>query len=256
MYIYTLEHTIINFQIAIDTLGGIFGVHGGKLKFGKSNIAERLKEKEAIKKREKLRRKQAKKRKAMGLPPVQAESSEKPSVTQTGIPVNTQTGEPATFSRSISKHSPGVSLTQLEAEAKKEGQAAQISASAEKVKSNMFALSGMSKFKKAVSNVVLLQKKDDKPPDPGIGNLNLANMSEDSRCLNRIEWLVRETRDYTKKLSERSVQREYKLDMRDEKAMEWHAVAVALDRCFFFVYLAVSFVVALVSSAILFPRAF
>ena len=82
---------------------------------------------------------------------------------------------------------------------------------------------------------------------------------EDSECmetLNRMECFVMEIRSYIKQLAEFTSNKEKRMDYRDEKAQEWHTVAVALDRLFFFIYLAMLFILAIVSSAILFPRTF
>lgn len=82
---------------------------------------------------------------------------------------------------------------------------------------------------------------------------------DDSECLevlNRMERFIMEIRSYIKQLAEFTQNKEKRIDYKDEKAQEWHAVAVALDRTFFFLYLAMLFVVAIVSSAILFPRTF
>ena len=80
----------------------------------------------------------------------------------------------------------------------------------------------------------------------------------DEKCymsLRRIESLLRATKQSLDDMSDKADDRDKKLKFKDEKAFEWRVVAVAIDRLFFFIYLAIIIVLAVVSSAILFPRA-
>lgn len=64
-----------------------------------------------------------------------------------------------------------------------------------------------------------------------------------------------ETRDALHGLCAHLREKEEDIETRHHKAREWHQVALALDRTFFFIYLACLIVLLFVSSAILFPRA-
>ena len=75
------------------------------------------------------------------------------------------------------------------------------------------------------------------------------------RILAKVHKTMLETRDAIFTLCTLAQDKDEREEARDEKATEWHQVAVALDRTFFFLYLACLIVLAIVSSAILFPRA-
>ena len=81
----------------------------------------------------------------------------------------------------------------------------------------------------------------------------------DEKCytsLRRIESLLRSTKQCLDAMQSKADERDRKIRFKDEKSFEWRVVAVAIDRLFFFVYLAIIVVLGVVSSAILFPRAF
>ena len=75
------------------------------------------------------------------------------------------------------------------------------------------------------------------------------------RILSKMQKTMVEARDAMFTLCTHVQDKDEREEARDEKATEWHQVAVALDRTFFFLYLACLIVLAIVSSAILFPRA-
>ncbi len=72
----------------------------------------------------------------------------------------------------------------------------------------------------------------------------------------RMERVVTLTKDALNKLLEHSTNKDGKRDLKDEKALEWHIVAVAIDRLFFFIYLGMIIVLLLIATALIFPRKF
>ncbi len=72
----------------------------------------------------------------------------------------------------------------------------------------------------------------------------------------RIESITSLVREALHKLIEQTSSKDHKRELKDEKALEWHIVAVSLDRLFFFIYLGMIIILILVASALIFPRQF
>ncbi len=72
----------------------------------------------------------------------------------------------------------------------------------------------------------------------------------------RIESITALVREALHKLIEHSSFKDHKRELKDEKALEWHIVAVSIDRLFFFIYLGMIIILVLVASALIFPRRF
>ena len=72
----------------------------------------------------------------------------------------------------------------------------------------------------------------------------------------RIENITSSVREALHKLIDQTSSKDQKRELRDEKALEWHIVAVSIDRLFFFIYLGMIIILVLVASALIFPRQF
>ena len=72
----------------------------------------------------------------------------------------------------------------------------------------------------------------------------------------RIESITSLVREALHKLIEQTVHKDHRRELKDEKALEWHIVAVSIDRLFFFIYLGMIIILVLVASALIFPRHF
>ncbi len=81
----------------------------------------------------------------------------------------------------------------------------------------------------------------------------------DTSCyevLLRLEHIVSLTKEALIKLVDHATNKDSRRDMKDEKALEWHIVAVAIDRLFFFIYLGMIIILLLIATALIFPRKF
>ena len=115
----------------------------------------------------------------------------------------------------------------------------------------------------------------DETPDHGNGNTSHNSFADQNRnqdnlqrneketfdhfcfeVLLRIECITSLVREAVHKLIEHTSSKDYKRELREEKALEWHIVAVSIDRLFFFVYLSMIIILVLVASALIFPRQF
>lgn len=74
--------------------------------------------------------------------------------------------------------------------------------------------------------------------------------------LQRIESSLSCVRQCLEMIQIHSSEKEKTRKFRDELAYEWRVVAITLDRVFFFIYLTIILVMAVVSMAIIFPRTF
>ena len=217
-----------DFQICIDTLAPIFGV---AKRSTKSKVKERLKQKRQEKaglKRQSTARKQASRENAQ---------------TQTANDLTVMQDKQGTIRVATMNSDRDRTQSSVEAHPFTPGS---IESTLDYIDETSNHRSGNNSFISEPNRIV------DNPP---------ASEREtfDHFCfevLLRIENITSLVREALHKLIETTANKDHRRELKDEKALEWHIVAVSIDRLFFFIYLGMIVILVLVASALIFPRQF
>ena len=194
-------------QIAIDTLGGIFGAH-----FTKSKVLDKYKERRLLK--TELQAQKSAEKEAAEADKIQMEIEKELEANTQGavVPPSPRIESVEVCSVEIDMDTTTKELEVLADEYQNEG------------------------------SVCL----------PGNRIISVEN-KQLQESMNGIAMVLKETNHSLKMIYDRMRDKDKCLEFKEEKAYEWHTVAVAFDRLFFFLYFTTIIILAMVSSAVMFP---